>query len=391
MRILAAGGGSGGHVSPVVAVINEIAKKQSAAEFLFVCDTSFEVQARGLMEKGSAVPVAVKTITAGKFRRYSHLSLIRHLTIPSIVFANIRDLFKIAIGFFQSIAIIIRFKPDVVFAKGGFVCLPLGMAARIMRVPIVVHDSDTRPGLTNSFLGRWAAAIATGSPLENYRYPAAISHYVGVPIGAEFSPYTAARQQAAKQQLGFDLARPLIVVTGGGLGAVTINDAMVVTAKDLLADNVQMYHVTGRKNYDEIAMLAPKDDAYKVVPFVYEGMADVLGAADIVISRASATFIQELAGLKKTAILVPSRALGDQRKNAVVYKEAEAAVVLTDDEIAEPKALYNQIHALLAQPAQMRALAERLHSFARPHAARDVAEIIVQTATKRRENRRAKQ
>lgn len=344
------------------------------------------------MEKGSSIPVEVKTITAGKFRRYSHLSLIRHLTIPSIVFANIRDLFKIAIGFFQSIAIIIRFKPDVVFAKGGFVCLPLGMAARIMRIPIVVHDSDTRPGLTNSILGRWAAAIATGSPLENYRYPAAISQYVGVPIAAEFAPYSIADQQAAKQQMGFDPKRPLLVVTGGGLGAVTINDAMVLAAKDLLADDVQVYHVTGRKHYDEINALAPKHDGYKVAPFVYEGMAGVLGAADIVISRASATFIQELAGLRKAAILVPSRALGDQRKNATVYKEAGAAIVLTDDEIAEPGALYAHLSQLLKDPAHMQTIAERLHNYARPHAARDVATIIANTAMiHRRKKQRTKE
>ena len=335
------------------------------------------------MEKGSAVPVEVKTITAGKFRRYSHLSLARHLTAPSIALANIRDVFKVVVGFIQSLAIIIRFKPDVLFAKGGFVCLPLGMAARVLGVPIVVHDSDTRPGLTNSILGRWAAAIATGSPLENYRYPAAISRYVGVPISAEFSPYSDAAQQKAKRELGFDAKRPLVVVTGGGLGAVTINDAMILAAKKLLADKVQVYHVTGRQHYDEIAVLAPKSDNYKVVPFVYQGMADVLGGADIVISRASATFIQELAGLKKVAILVPSRALGDQRKNAVVYKEAGAAVVLTDDEIAEPEALPRKIQQLLADPVHREKLAERLHSYARPNAARDVADIVIDTARKR--------
>ena len=328
------------------------------------------------------MPVKVTTITAGKFRRYSHLTLLQHVTIPGVVFGNIRDVFKIMVGFFQSIRIIRRFRPDVLFAKGGFVCLPLGLAARVMRVPIVVHDSDTRPGLTNRVLGRYAAAIATGSPLENYRYPAAISHYVGVPIGAEFAPYSLSAQRVAKQRLGFDSSRPLVVVVGGGLGAVTINEAVVVSAKKLLADSVQLYHVTGRMHYDDVHTLAPRSEGYKIVPFVFEGMADVLGAADIVISRASATFIQELAGLQKTAILIPSRALSDQRKNAVVYKEAEAAVVLSDDDIAVPDTLYTQIHQLLSAPDRMEALAARLHSYARPHAARDVAKLIVDTASR---------
>ncbi len=355
---------------------------------LFVCDKSFEVQARGLIEKGSVVPVEVQTITAGKFRRYSHLTLLQHLTIASVVFGNIRDTFKIVIGFFQSIGIILQFKPDVLFAKGGFVCLPLGMAAKVLRVPIVVHDSDTRPGLTNSILGRWAAAIATGSPLENYRYPLAISRYVGVPIAAEFTPYSLQAQQQAKAHLGFDPARPLVVVTGGGLGAVSINDAVVVSAKKLLADGVQLYHVTGRQHYDDIKTLAPQSESYKFVPFIYEGMAGVLGAADIVISRASATFVQELAGLKKAAILVPSRALSDQRKNAIVYKEAEAAIVLSDDEIAKSGVLYTCIHTLLADPEQMTSLAERLHRYARPHAARDVARMVIDTAEMRQQKKR---
>lgn len=342
-----------------------------------MCDHAFEVQARGLIEKGTAMPVEVRTITAGKFRRYKHLSTVQHLLIPRLVLANLRDVFKIAVGFVQSFWLIVRFRPDVLFAKGGYVCLPLGMAARMLRVPIVVHDSDTRPGLTNSVLGRWAVAIATGSPLENYRYPLSISKYVGVPIAADFHPYTDTEQRAAKRKLGFDDMRPLVVATGGGLGAETINIALLQVARQLLADSVQLYHVTGRKHFDEVNALAVDDARYQVVSFVYEGMPDVLGAADIVISRASATFIQELAGLKKAAVLVPSRALGDQHKNAEVYAEADAAIVLSDDQLAEPQLLYNTLTELLSDMTRRHELAARLHSFARPNAARDVATMVV--------------
>ena len=377
MRILAAGGGSGGHVSPVVAVINEIAKQESEHEFLFVCDKAFAVQARGLMLQGTEVPVTVKTITSGKFRRYSHLTMGRQLLMPRIVLANLRDMFKVGIGVIQSLWLVWQFRPDVFFAKGGFVCLPVGVAARLLGVPIVVHDSDTRPGLTNRVLGRWASAIATGSPLENYDYPHKISAFVGVPIAEEFHPIDEETQRGLKLKLGFDPSLPLIVATGGGLGAASINTSLLQAGPRLLADNVQLYHVTGRKHFDEVNALATRHDKNKVVPFVYEGMADVLGAADIVISRASATFIQELAGLRKAAVLVPARALGDQQKNAEVYRKADAAVILTDDQIAEANVLYDTLSALLAAKGRREALARRLHAFARPNAARDVAVIVL--------------
>ncbi len=327
--------------------------------------------------QGSQLPVTVRTITAGKFRRYSHLSKLRQLLMPRIVGANIRDLFKIVIGIVQSLWLIYRFRPDVLFAKGGYVCLPIGVAATLLRVPIVVHDSDTRPGITNSMLGRWAAAIATGSPVENYRYKRSITHYVGVPIAREFRPYDDAEQRAAKRRLGFDEGRPLVVATGGGLGAASINTAMLQSAGQLLADRVQLLHVTGRKHFDEVNALAQQHADYQIVPFVYEGMAGTLGAADVVISRASATFIQELAGLKKATILVPAKALGDQRKNAEVYRAADAAIVLSDDELREANRLYDAITDLLSDDSMRAGIAVRLHAFARPNAARDVARMVV--------------
>ena len=381
MKILCAGGGSGGHVTPVAAVINELLKIQQDIEIQFVCDRAFEVQARGVMAQNVAVPVTVRTITAGKFRRYHHLSVARQLFMPRIVGANVRDAFKVVIGFVQSLVLLLRFRPDAVFAKGGYVCLPVGMAAKCLRIPLVIHDSDARPGLTNTILGRWAAAIATGSPLENYSYRPEISRYVGVPIASEFRLVDDTQMRAAKRRLGVDEGAPLIVVTGGGLGAKSINMAVLESASRLLDDGSSIFHITGRAHFDEVSMLATKDVRYQLVPFVFEDMASVLGAADVVIARGSATFTQELAGLGKCAIIVPAKTLGDQRKNAQVYAAADAAIVLTDDEIATPEVLYNTIASLLASPARRAELAAHLHAFARPHAARDVAAMILETVS----------
>lgn len=329
-----------------------------------------------------SVGAKVQVIQAGKFRRYAHLTFWQHFTVPKIVTSNFLDLFRIAGGFFQSLGIMRRFKPDVVFTKGGFVCLPVGLAAHILRIPLVIHDSDTRPGLTNRFLAKWADAIATGSPLENYHYASDRATYVGVPIADTFRPKSGAQQVAYKQKFGFDPSRLLVVAVGGGLGARSINLAMSREGRSLLDADLSIYLVAGKGGYDEALAEAPKDDRFKITPFVYEDMDELLGAADIVVSRGSATFLQELAGLKKAVVVVPAHQLGDQIKNATVFATAHAAVVVDNLGIEDDSRLSEAIISLSRDETRRRELAEALHSFAKPDAAKDLAQILV-TAAKR--------
>lgn len=358
-------------------MINQLAAREPELQAEFVCDRAFESQARGLMEH-AAVPVTVRTIAAGKFRRYKHLTFLQHFTVPAVVFGNLRDTMRIAHGFLQSLWILLTNRPDVVFAKGGYVCLPMGLAAWVLRVPLVIHDSDTRPGLTNRILSRFARVIATGSPLENYPYKQAISHYVGVPIGDGFEPVTAERQAALKQQLGFAADQKLVVATGGGLGAKSINDAMVRIAPALSMAGIAVYVVTGKKHYDAIAQQLAGLDNIIATPFVYEGMADVLGAADVVVARGSATFLQELAGLQKAVVVVPAKQLGDQLKNAAMYETADAALVVKDSpELGDNDGFADQVIALMDNDVERQKLAKNLHTFARPNAARDLATLIL--------------
>lgn len=375
MKILAVGGGSGGHVTPVLAVVNELYRTDTSLKVWFVCDKAFESQSRGIMSRADA-NVAVSTISAGKFRRYAHLTKWQHLTNFHIVSNNIIDLAKIALGFLQSIIVLLRVRPDVVFAKGGYVCLPLGLAAKLLGYPLVIHDSDARPGLTNRVLARYATTIATGAPLENYKYDSRKSHYTGVPIGPDFIPVSEQQQRAYKTALGLNADLPLVVATGGGLGAVSINRAFAAAASELSANGVAVYHVTGKRHYDETSALVAGVPQYIAVPFVYEKMHEVLGAADIVVSRASATFLQELAGLAKAVVAVPAKMLGDQLKNADVYRAADAALVMSDDEIANGDGLKDAILHLVNNPGLRQGLGERLHAFARPNAARELAKLI---------------
>ncbi len=324
------------------------------------------------------VPVSVTTIAAGKLRRYHGETWLQRLGDVRTILFNLRDIGYIVMGFMQSVWLLLRNRPDIVFAKGGYVCLPLGIAAVLLRIPIVIHDSDTRPGLTNRVLARFARSIGTGSPVENYNYDPHKTRYVGVPVKDVFHPFSAHDIRRARDAIGvIDVTAPLVVVTGGGLGAKSINEAMVHCGNAVVASGAQVYHVTGKAHYESVAARVPDHPHYQAVPFVFENMHDVLGAADVVVSRASATFLQELAGLAKPAIVIPAAHLGDQVKNAAVYRGVDAAVVLTDQMIAEGDELGRAIISLIHDTQRQKELSHNLHQFAKPHASRDVAMMIM--------------
>lgn len=350
---------------------------------LFVCDAAFEAQARGLMAHAS-IPIEIRVISAGKLRRYHGIPMWRQLVDAEILSKNTRDLGRILAGYKQSRQIIKQFKPDVVFAKGGYVCLPVGYAAKHLNVPLVIHDSDTRPGLTNKVLSRFAARIATGSPVEYYPYNKAITTYTGVPIDPSFHPFTSEERQQARTHLGVvDPARPLVVFTGGGLGSLSINRAAISIGESLVQAGYSVIHVAGKAHFHAIKEQVPNSSHYQLLEFVYSDMDQLLGAADVAISRGSATFLQELAALATPTIIVPAANLGDQVKNAEVYGKARAAVVLTDHQLKEdPQVLYGAIQALISASSKTKAMSKRFHAYARPHAAQDVATIIYEVGEK---------
>jgi UDP-N-acetylglucosamine--N-acetylmuramyl-(pentapeptide) pyrophosphoryl-undecaprenol N-acetylglucosamine transferase len=378
MKILAVGGGSGGHVTPVVAVLKELKAKQPKADIRFWVDRKFAPQARTVMASFDE-SVAVQTITAGKLRRYYHLSLWQHFIWPSLMIKNTADGFLVAVGFVQSLVKLLIWRPDVVFTKGGYVCLPVGMAAHMLRIPLVIHDSDAHPGLTNRVLSRWATSIGTGAPLEYYHYPKSKSKYVGIPINTDFKPYTKAQQWDAKREWGVNPDKPLVVVTGGGLGARRLNTTTVAVLEKLepLASVVLL---SGVAQYDELKTQVPNNNENFQLHAFTNKMPRLLGAADIVITRAGATTILELVALAKPTILVPNAALtgGHQIKNAAVYEDAKAATVLIEDEIVEsPEMLITAVKRLLDSPKETQAMAKRFASFAKPDAAIDMAKLIL--------------
>lgn len=378
MRILAVGGGSGGHVTPVVAVLKELKKQHPRVEVRFWVDFKFAPQARSTVEAfDSSIPV--QRIAAGKFRRYHHLTWFQQLTWASLVLRNLGDAFLVGIGFIQSLFKLIMWRPQVIFFKGGYVSLPVGLAARVLRIPYVLHDSDAHPGLTNRILSKWATAIGTGAPLEYYSYPADKAQYVGIPISPDFHPYTKNEQRAAKREWGMDPARPLTVITGGGLGAKRINDVVGEVLRPL-QQHTAVVLVAGAGQYDELRSLLPEDsEHFQLYPFV-TNMNSLLGAADVVVTRAGATTILELAALEKPTILIPNAKLtgGHQLKNAAVYDEANAVVVLNEEAMVEkPRLLVECVQQFIEDPAQAASMGKRLGTFSRPEAAKDMAAMIL--------------
>ncbi len=374
------GGGSGGHITPIVAVIKEIKREHPRADITVWCDRKFIKQARGLL--GKAVPTSV--IPAGKLRRYANLpwwyrwfSLyhIVHTHIPNLV-----DLFHIGAGFVTSYCKLRRLQPDVVFCKGGYVCLPVGLAAHLLHIPLVLHDSDTVPGLTNRVLARYARAIGTGAPVENYpSYPKLRTKYIGIPLRPEIKPVNAAAQRELKAKLGFDPERPLVVSMGGGLGAKEINVAMALNARQLIKQGADVAMLIGKGRKVTLDLSDAERRHVRVLEFT-EQIADYMKAADVVVTRAGATTMAELAAIRVATVIIPSPYLaGDhQTKNAKVYEQAGATVVLAQHDVEQqPKLLGKTLAELIRDQGRRQQLAKALGGYAKPHALQDMARLIL--------------
>ncbi|MCQ2569258.1 MAG: glycosyltransferase [Candidatus Saccharibacteria bacterium] len=388
MKILVVGGGSGGHVTPVVAVVREILKVRPRAKIEFWTDKKYYKNARKItIENG--LDIKIRKVVAGKLRRYTNFTFITYLQNFDVVIKNVIDFFKTIGGLFQSFFRLIANRPDVIFLKGGYVCLPVGVVAHLLRISYVIHDSDAAPGLTNRVLAKHATKIATGMPLEYYNYPEERAEWTGIPISEEFSPATEAKQRALKKELGFDEKKPLIVVTGGSQGAQHINEAMREILPQVLKISSVML-IAGRERYPE--MLDLKDyevweegelkTNFRIIEFSAE-MHKLFGAADIVVSRAGASTMTELSSMAKAVIMVPNEKLPGyhQVKNAAAYEKANAAVIVADDKMYEdPELLLKAIRRLINHPEERDAISKNLKKFSKDNAAENLANTIISVA-----------
>jgi UDP-N-acetylglucosamine--N-acetylmuramyl-(pentapeptide) pyrophosphoryl-undecaprenol N-acetylglucosamine transferase len=386
MTIVVTGGGSGGHITPLIAVAEEIKKISPDTQVVYVGERHSKYAQ--VIAESKAIDASF-TVRAGKFRRY-HGAGLRQLLDVKTVLLNIRDMGYVVIGFFQALRVLKKIKPDAVFVKGGFVGVPVGLAASRLQIPFITHDSDALPGLANRIVSRWATEHAVGMPVEFYRYPKDHTHFVGIPLTKEFTEGKVTKV-SARQKLDIPSGATVVFFTGGGLGAQRLNDAVLALAGKLL-DDKKMYllHQVGARN--EITIAAKYEQAHVDVSRVRIGgyitnMWDYYAAADIVVTRAGATNMAECAALSKPTILVPNPFLtgGHQLKNAEHLLALNAVKVVEETHLLDENesGLSATIFDLLAHPEEQKKLAETFHSLSKNDAATQLAALLLQAAKKK--------
>jgi len=380
------GGGSGGHITPVLAVAAELKRLRPDTRTVYIGQRGDKL---GDIPAGYRDIDEVFTVRAGKFRRYNGEGLKQLLDIPTTL-KNIRDIFYVLVGIYQSWQILRKLRPDVIFIKGGFVGVPVGLAAAWLHIPYVTHDSDAVPGLANRIIGRWASKHAVALSPEVYQYPADKTVMTGIPLQADFVPVSATLQQQYRAKVKLPAKAKVLFVIGGGLGAQRVNQAVAAAVPHLLREfaDLHVIHAVGRANEADMQSayaekLSPAEQGRLQVHGFISDVYHYSGAADVIITRAGATNLAEFALQGKACIVVPSPFLtgGHQLKNAQYLADQGAALVLDETDLAaDPNRLAGQVSDLLHDPTRRHELATRLAKFAKPRATEELARLIMDQA-----------
>jgi len=375
-KILFTGGGTGGHLFPIISVVREI-KKISPTDFRFYFIGPGEKLAKELLPKEGIKTIFVLT---GKIRRY--------LNFLSF-FQNLIDLVKIPIGIFQAFLYIFFINPDLIFSKGGFGSIPAVVAGWILRVPIFLHESDAVPGLANRFLIRFATEIFTSFPTNVYfpKFPLNKIVLVGNPVREELLKDLSKKR--GREYFKIKGEKPVLLILGGSQGAQRINEKILQILPEMLKD-FEVIHQTGKRNFDEIKIIAdnilPKElrEFYHPVPFLKETeLRDAFTVSDFVISRAGAGSIFEIALFEKPSILIPlpEAAQDHQTENAYRYAENGATMVLEEENFT-PHFLLERIRFLFSHPGELEKMRIAAKNFAKPQAAKIIATYLVEFLTR---------
>ncbi len=374
IRIVLTGGGSGGHVYPLLAV---------AGEFEAMPDVDVQISYVGpsgpfdsaMKEKD----ISVYRIASSKLRRYASMG-------------NIADIPKFFWSFFQALYRLFRIMPDVVFSKGGPGAFPVVCAARFYLIPVLVHESDAIPGLTNRLSSRIATRVAISFPEAITYFPKKKTALVGNPVRKELKEGIFRKEQA-REYFSLNPTKPTIFIFGGSQGAVQINDFVFNNLKTLLEKDVQIIHQVGpanKKNADDIVNSLEREcgdiirEKYRYFDILNGNQyRNALSASDIVISR-SGSAIFEIALFGKASILIPleTSANDHQRANAYSYSKTGAAIVLEKDNFT-PHIVLMKIEELLSNSSTRNVMEEAAKHFSKPNAARDIAEELITLALKR--------
>lgn len=362
VRIVLAGAGSGGHIFPLVAVAERITAQYPQCEFLYIGTKS---QMSDVGEAAMArMHIPTINIMTGKMRRYFSLEYFT-------------DFFRVPVGIIQSLWHLLIFMPDAVFSKGGYASVPVVIAAWLYRIPVLTHESDATPGWANRICGKLSRYVAVSFTETKKYFLARKTVLTGNPIRMAM---TQGDRMRGYQRWNFSESKPIIFVVGGSQGSQRINDAVVRILPDL-APFAQVLHVTGADNYDHILPLVGEmgfksgRKRYYAAPFLdREEMADAYAAADLVIARAGANTITELAANHKVAILVPlmGSANNHQAMNAYSVAKAGGALVLEESNLGS-SLFFERIKTILHDRDLRVKLQNNIAPFYRPDAAEMIA------------------
>ena len=371
MKILLTGGGSGGHFYPIIAVAEAIRKivrieKLVAPGLYFMSDSPYNEK---LLYDNEII---FKKVGAGKIRLY-------------FSFWNFTDLFKTFFGALKAIAEMFGIYPDVVFGKGGYTSFPALLAARIFRIPVVIHESDSVPGKVNLWAGKFAVKVAVSYPEAARYFPADRVACVGNPIRESVQNLAA---EGAHTYFNFAPEIPVIFIIGGSQGAELIND-IVLGALPSLLQKYQIIHQTGKKQFvlaKETAVVALGEGSPLLARYkAYEYLDDLplkmaASAADIVVSRAGSVLF-EIAAWGKPAIVIPiAESNGDhQRENAYNFARKTGATVIEEENLS-PNLFESEVSRLFADPARREMLGRKAKEFSTPDAAEKIARELINIA-----------
>jgi UDP-N-acetylglucosamine--N-acetylmuramyl-(pentapeptide) pyrophosphoryl-undecaprenol N-acetylglucosamine transferase len=386
LTIVLTGGGSGGHITPVLAVAAELKRRKPDARIVYVGQ-----KGDGLADIPAADPNidTVYAVRAGKFRRY-HGEGWKQLLDLKTIFLNIRDAVYVLIGLVQSYLLMGKLRPEVIFSRGGYVSVPVCLGGHMRGVPYITHDSDPIPSLANRIIARWAAKHAVALPKDIYPYPADKTVTTGIPLNSAFVPVTPELQARYRRELELPADCKLLFVIGGGLGSQRVNLAMAEAMPHLLHEfkQLRVVQVAGRNNLSEVQKryaenLSEAEQRRLTLLGFTNDVYRYSGAADLVVTRAGATNLAEFAVQGKACIIIPSPFLtgGHQLKNAQYLADKDAVVVVDETELdANPNRLAALASELLHNDAARHRLGKGLAEFSQPHAAKKIADIILELA-----------
>lgn len=308
-KILLTGGGSAGHVTPNIAMVKKLRELGYEIHYVGTKDGIEKqlVEAEGL---------TYHTVSAGKLRRYIDLK-------------NLSDIFKVMKGFTDSIGVMGKVKPDIVFSKGGFVSCPVVWAAWMKRIPAIVHESDYTPGLANKLSIPFAKKICFTFPETEKYLPRGKGVLTGIPVREKLFN---GKAEEGRRICNFTNTKPVIVVIGGSLGSGVLNSIIRESLKELL-EKYQVCHICGKGNIDNTFNNV---QGYKQFEYVTEEQPHLFAAADIIVSRAGATVLFEYLALRKPHLLVPlsrKASRGDQILNSNSFKKQGFSAVIEEEEL----------------------------------------------------------